>query len=308
MSERGDEPTRTRGATVASELPLGSLSAAVRRRQVLSFLVVAFVWTWIVAWLVRGTLAPSSMLATRVLTAPAAWGPLVGAAFVTWASGGNLREWAGQVTEWRVKPKWYLVAFLLPIAAGEVPNLLYALAGVPLRFPRYPVGLYALQFVWVLLFTGALEEFGWRGFLQPRLQERHSALAAAIAVGVLWALWHVRLFYFGADGYADFPGYMLWVTEMAIILAWLYNATGGSLLLPMILHASNNMPSLAEPAGAVPPALDAVPVTPVVYGLVPLVLVVAYGATDLAPSRPEPPVPGAPRTGDHPSAEARSTG
>jgi len=35
------------------------------------------------------------------------------------------------------------------------------------------------------------EEFGWRGFAQPRLQARYSALAANVFVGLLWSTWHL---------------------------------------------------------------------------------------------------------------------
>lgn len=285
--------------------PLGRLSVIVRRRQVASFLVVTFAWTWAMAWVARGVLDPAAAVLTRVAAAPATWGPLVGAAVVTWASGGRLRDWAGQVTRWRVRPRLYLFALLVPVAVGEGSNVLYALAGVPLELRGYSPALYALQFVWVLLFTGALEEFGWRGFLQPRLQQRHSALVAGLVVGVVWVLWHLRLFYFGAAGYGELPRYALWVVAAAVVMAWLYNRTGGSVLLVMLFHASNNLPSLTEPAAPVPPALEAVPVSGLLYGGLALGLVAAYGADDLAASRLPDAIPGAPRVVADPAATDR---
>ena len=41
------------------------------------------------------------------------------------------------------------------------------------------------------------EEIGWRGFALPRLQKRHNALIATLIVGILWALWHLPLVFFG---------------------------------------------------------------------------------------------------------------
>lgn len=38
-----------------------------------------------------------------------------------------------------------------------------------------------------LLFYGFGEEIGWRGFTQPTLGRRHSALHAALVVSVIWA-------------------------------------------------------------------------------------------------------------------------
>jgi hypothetical protein len=48
------------------------------------------------------------------------------------------------------------------------------------------------------------EELGWRGFVQPRLQERWSGLSASLILGALWSLWHLaRLWTQGAppDGW-----------------------------------------------------------------------------------------------------------
>ena len=38
--------------------------------------------------------------------------------------------------------------------------------------------------------TSGMEEFGWRGFLQPLLQKRMTAEKACFRVGVLWIIWH----------------------------------------------------------------------------------------------------------------------
>ena len=40
-------------------------------------------------------------------------------------------------------------------------------------------------------FLGLLEEYGWRGYLLPRLAERHGLLGATWRVGVIWALYHL---------------------------------------------------------------------------------------------------------------------
>ena len=44
------------------------------------------------------------------------------------------------------------------------------------------------------------EEYGWRCYLTPALQNRFGARRGALAVGVLWGLWHLplNLFFYAA--------------------------------------------------------------------------------------------------------------
>ena len=102
---------------------------------------------------------------------------------------------------------------------------------------------------------GISEEPGWRGFAYPILQDRWGSLPAAVAVGGVWALWHLGprqweiLFGKGLDAFLAFlPGhfllYVIAVTPLAIIFGWLYERTGGSLLACFLIHASFNTTSL----------------------------------------------------------------
>ena len=98
------------------------------------------------------------------------------------------------------------------------------------------------------------EELGWRGYALPRLQTRRSALAASAILGTLWGLWHLpRLI---ANEQAPVIGALGWLLlgmiPWAIIYTWLSNGTGGSLLLPLLLHAATSVTGLflASPAAA----------------------------------------------------------
>src|SRR5688500_12130455 len=52
------------------------------------------------------------------------------------------------------------------------------------------------HFVYSLLLAGALgEETGWRGFALPHMQTRLGPLAASLVLGLLWAFWHVPLWW-----------------------------------------------------------------------------------------------------------------
>ncbi|MEM9837568.1 MAG: CPBP family intramembrane glutamic endopeptidase [Pseudomonadota bacterium] len=105
-----------------------------------------------------------------------------------------------------------------------------------------------------LLEGGVSEEPGWRGFAYPVLRNRWAALPAALAVGAVWAAWHIGpqqwriLFADGLDAFLAFlPGYLalyvVGVLPLSVIFAWLYDSTRGSLLACFVIHASFNMTS-----------------------------------------------------------------
>lgn len=86
------------------------------------------------------------------------------------------------------------------------------------------------------------EEIGWRGYALPRLSAFLGLSGASIALGVIWAVWHLPFFFIsGADKSGQsFPVYLLSVTALSVAMAWLYWRTNGSLLLTMLMHAAVN--------------------------------------------------------------------
>jgi membrane protease YdiL (CAAX protease family) len=86
------------------------------------------------------------------------------------------------------------------------------------------------------------EEIGWRGYALPRLAWRFGLARASILLGLIWAFWHLPLFFIReADKYGQsFFAYVLQVTALSVAMAWLYARTNGSLLLVMLMHAAVN--------------------------------------------------------------------
>jgi len=88
------------------------------------------------------------------------------------------------------------------------------------------------------------EELGWRGFALPRLQGRRSALTASLIVGSVWGCYHFPLFVLGTPTrpLALFLPFAISCAIMSIFYTWMYNGTGGSLLIAVLLHATTNLP------------------------------------------------------------------
>ncbi len=95
------------------------------------------------------------------------------------------------------------------------------------------------RFLFILFFIGLGEEPGWRGFALPQLQTKFSPLTASLILAPLWALWHLPLIG------NEFPlpivaPFVLSVFGATCMLTWIFNGTNGSVLLPMLFHATVN--------------------------------------------------------------------
>jgi membrane protease YdiL (CAAX protease family) len=75
-------------------------------------------------------------------------------------------------------------------------------------------------------------------------------LAASFILGVLWALWHIPSFLMRKSLHQGTPflAWMIWLLLMTIVLTWLYNNTGGSVLITWLYHAAMNYAGLLTPA------------------------------------------------------------
>ena len=158
---------------------------------------------------------------------------------------GALRKLLGRLLIWRVNPFWYLVVVLGPVAlAGGVVTLNSVLGG-----PTLSLGMPLLGVAFFLAFSifpgSALgEEIGWRGYALPRLQAGRSALSASLIIGPIWALWHLPLWLTGDPVRTPtlYAAFVVSVIALSVILTWVYNSTGGSLLMVVLLHATYNLP------------------------------------------------------------------
>jgi membrane protease YdiL (CAAX protease family) len=74
--------------------------------------------------------------------------------------------------------------------------------------------LLAVQAVQGLLLAPALnfvpcfgEEWGWRGYLLPKMAEKFSAVPLVVITGVIWGLWHAPVTALGHNYGVGYPGF-----------------------------------------------------------------------------------------------------
>jgi membrane protease YdiL (CAAX protease family) len=218
---------------------------------VAAFFIGAYAYTWLVS-------APAAFMdegwGPWILIYVGSFGPPVSAAAVTWLRGDDVRAWARQIVRWRVGWQWWIVAFGVPLAiVGLTTAILVVIGGpVDLAQPGQSPVLIAIVFLFGLTVSGGLnEEPGWRGFAQPHLNDRYSALTASLIIGVFWAGWHLPYFVIPITPHSGFTlanqiGWLVGILLLSIILGWAYNNTG-SVLIVMVLHAMANTADILLP-------------------------------------------------------------
>ena len=220
----------------------------LERHQVTAFFVLAYGFSWLAELVLFGLLGQSAALTVPVIT----FGPTVAALVMTAALQGRpglTRLWA-RMRAWRVGSRWYGAALLL------IP--LFYLVGtlvLPGALASYaPESLVVLVITWFIVLTlggvigGPLgEEPGWRGFALPRLQAQLGPLGGTLLLGFVWAGWHFPQFLMpewanqnGGLSVATLAIFVATVLSVAVILTWIFNHTGGSVLLAMVAHSSVN--------------------------------------------------------------------
>ena len=157
----------------------------------------------------------------------------------------GLRGSLGSFRRWR----WYAVALLVPAALVTAVIVLVVATGrgdFTAPHDSLPVTYLALAIravtVGSLLTFG--EEYGWRGYLLPKLLPL-GEVKAALIVGLIWGPWHVPVLIAGLN----YPGVNPWAAIgvfipagiiMSLLVTRLYVAAGASVLVATVFHAGLN--------------------------------------------------------------------
>ena len=271
--QRGSDQGRARGVQAAGRRSLSPEEVAhfpglmsIRREApdhsapdptsaLIAFVALAYLLSW--AWLLPIAINGSEVVSgvgwpTHV---PALLGPMAAALLVTGRTEGRagLRDLLHRMVLVRVPLRWWAVGLspvflLLTVAvAAAMGWTSVELAGIA-QFPGIQAGWGAAGVLaTVVVVNGLGEETGWRGYLQPALQRRHGPLVATLGVATIWAVWHLPMFVvlasFRSFGPLTLVGWCMGLLSGAVVLGWLYNRSGGSILLVALWHAGFNLVS-----------------------------------------------------------------
>lgn len=220
-------------------------------RPLSKFFSLTFALSW-VAWFAASRVAPAHSALRGTLFLIGTFAPAIIALLLASAEPNAARDTAPsergamelirRIGRWRVGARWYVFALTYMAAIKLLVALVTRI--VTGAWPRFGETRPVVMLAAIVLSTWAQagEEVGWRGFALPRLTRRFGLIGASLLLGLVWAVWHLPLFFLPAgDTYGQsFPLFLAEVTAMSVALAWLFWRTEGSLLLVMVLHAAIN--------------------------------------------------------------------
>ena len=208
-----------------------------------AFFAIAFAITWgvigsYILWPDAVTARFGEISGSHPLFFLATWAPAIAAFAVVLFSGGvtGMRSFLTRLVLWRCPASWWaFILVLIPLVfmAGSL------IKGGPLLAPLPPEGAGPVAAVMVMmLFLGPVEEFGWRGVAQPILQRHMAPFWAGAIIGTVWGIWHLPAFYLAGVVFAEwsFLPFCVGNIVLAILVTPIFNATRGSLLIPMLFH------------------------------------------------------------------------
>jgi membrane protease YdiL (CAAX protease family) len=257
------------------------LTAAARRHPVVAYALLTYTITWILVL----PLVLNGLGITH-FTLPAGWhalgalGPLIAAFAVAWGTQGRQGTSAllSSIRRWRVGWFWWMISVGTPLLmlglaivfvgvwAQQWPNFTATLAS------SSSASFWLVDGVLTGILYGVCEEVGWRGFALPRLQARWNALVSTLLLFGMWAAFHIPFFLYRFPfGLGSLVGFLLGLCAGAIWLTYLYNSTGGSVLITLVWHSLFNVVN-AIALVALPPAAAVMSVLAVLLGIAALAI------------------------------------
>ena len=260
QQRRGHRQSVTRAAGAGESAPMRHRPAerGTLRRRLLEFAGVCLLLTW-VPWALLGVLGVSLDEGPGMLVfALAASGPSLAALIMWLRHRGEGRP--GPRTRWSLGAPVaaVLLGGIAPVGAAVLMNL-NDLPAIPHHagWVVTDVGGPLIALAYTLLAGPVAEEFGWRGYVQPRLRQSYSRMATTVVLGAAWGLWHVPLYLLPGAGQHDtglftHQGlvFLLGLFPLTYLMLFVTERLRGGVPAAILMHAAWNLTDeLVPPLG-----------------------------------------------------------
>lgn len=140
--------------------------------------------------------------------------------------------------QFRLGLRWYMAVVIVVLLGGTGQLIINSLLGNSFDLSLY---LRQLPSFLPLIIVGPLsEELGWRGYLLKKLQFEWNACLSSVFVGIVWAFWHLPLFFVIGTSqhelHLPFVGFLVGTIAVSITYTWLNNNTNNSIWAAILLH------------------------------------------------------------------------
>jgi uncharacterized protein len=216
------------------------------------FFLISFLFTW--AFWIPDALAKRGILPSSFFTSLGvigSLGPLIAAIILILKESGKsgFKKLFKRGLDKNFEAKWWLFIFFIFPFLIILSYLISILISQDSPTSEAEGMYYFIPFIFfAVMFTSGpfQEEFGWRGYALPRLNEKFSPFYSSIILGFLWAIWHWPQFLVPEDltgmfYVTPFWSFILTVMSANFIYTWIHNKTNGSILAALILHTQMNL-------------------------------------------------------------------
>jgi len=233
----------------------------VLKRGLVVYLILAFGLAWAaqiaLVVLMRsgaqvGSLPGSSLVSAAALMWPPTVGALVSRQFIEGHNFGDagLRwpRWGYVLFAWFLPALLMLAALVISLPVYHLDTSLTVLRRLDPASPETALAIQVAEALTVAIPINAIfafgEEFGWRGYLLPRLQQLLGYWPGLLGHGAIWGLWHAPLivlagYEYPRHHYLGVPLFIVFAALAGTILGWLRLETD-SIVPSTIVHAGVN--------------------------------------------------------------------
>ena len=181
-------------------------------------------------------------------------GPFIGAILTTliFEKWTGLKKYIKEKLLTFPSAKWLFVGIGMPIVFFLIPYLFFGffqnewveLSDIGLNSKVPLTNTISIWLLWCF-FYGLGEEGGWRGFLFPELCKRYKARIATLYTAIVWAPWHLPVFFYDKDfqamGVFGIFGWVVGLVFGSLLLGWMLKQSKWSLWGVILWHGTFNL-------------------------------------------------------------------
>jgi len=218
-----------------------------KKTIIIKFLFLAYGISWL-AWL-------PAILASHEIISEIPWpplfaigvcGPLIAALICIYQENGwsAVRRWFRNGFSHQINGFWWCVILVIPFLVPALALWIYRI------FDGEMVDLKVVQQPWIILpaillmvtIGGGQEEYGWRGFLLPRLDEFLPVWQTNLLMIPLHACWHLPLFIitYTMQSQYSFWLFLIFGIGFTPLINRVFRSTGGSFIAAILFHGLTN--------------------------------------------------------------------